>query len=80
MDCTIALINTVAENREGFTCQEYEGAKAERRALGLVGYPLKQNFTNMVCSNMITNFPVAPRDIKKSDKIFVPDVPSKKDK
>ena len=34
----------------------------------------------MVGSNTIVNFPVTPQDIKISDKIFVPDVPSMKGK
>ena len=60
VDHVIVLNNTVAENHEGFTCQEYKGGKAARRALGLVGYPLERDFTNMVSSNMIVNFPVMP--------------------
>ena len=34
----------------------------------------------MVGSNTIVNCPVTPQDIKSSDKIFVPDVPSMKGK
>ena len=74
------LVNTVDDNREGFTRREYEGAKAVWRALGLVRYPLEQDFTNTVSSNMIVNFPVRPQDIKNADKIFSPDVPSIKSK
>ena len=80
VDPAIVLVNKVAENHKGFTCQEYEGAKAVRRALGLVGYPSEREFINMVSSNMILNCPVAPQDIKNTDNIFGPDVPSMKGK
>ena len=80
VDFAIVLVNTVDDNREGFTRREYEGAKAAWRALGLVRYPLEQDFTNTVSSNMIVNFPVRPQDIKNADKIFSPDVPSIKSK
>ena len=43
VDCAIVLFNTVAENCEGFTCREFEGAKVLRSALGLVGYPLERD-------------------------------------
>ena len=80
MECVIVIVKTVVENREGFTRQEYEGEKAARRALGLVGYPLEWDFTNMVSSNIIVNCPFTPQDLKKSDNIFGPDVPSMKGK
>ena len=79
-DRAIVLVNTVAENREGFNRREYEGAKAARRTLGLVGYPSERDFTNIASSNMIVNCPVTSRDIKSDDKIFSPDVPSMKGK
>jgi hypothetical protein len=41
------MVNTVAENREGFTQQEYDDAKAARRGLGMVGYPSPKDFKNM---------------------------------
>ena len=64
VDCAVVLINTVAENRKGFTCWECEGAKLARPALLLVGYPLERDFINMVISKIIVNFPVTPHDIK----------------
>ena len=80
VDRAIVLFKTVTENNEGFTLREYEGAKAARRALGLVGYPSERDFTNMVSSNMIVNFPVTPRDIKNANKIFGPNAPFMKGK
>ena len=63
VDRTIIIINTVEENCKGFTCQEYDGSKSVYRTLGIVGYLSEQDFTNMVSSNIIKNFPVMPRNI-----------------
>ena len=51
----VLLLNTVSENREGFTWREYEGAREARRAIHLLGFPLDRDFENMACSNMIVN-------------------------
>jgi hypothetical protein len=41
----------------------------------MVGYPPPKDFGNMVCSNMIHNFPITPLfDIAASYKIFGPDM------
>jgi hypothetical protein len=67
-------IETVKENRGGYTQHEYEGVKQVRRALGMVGYPSPKDFGNMVHSNMIHNCPVAPSDVEAADNIFGPDI------
>ena len=61
----VLLLNTVSENREGFTRREYEGAREAQRAMHLLGLPSERDFENMVCSNMIVNFPVTFSDVKK---------------
>jgi hypothetical protein len=70
------LVNTVKQNREGFTDREFEGAKSARRALGLVGYPSPRDFKNMVRSNMIKNCNVTPIDIDNAYKLFGDDIAS----
>jgi hypothetical protein len=70
------MVNTVAENREGFTQREYDDAKAARRGLVMVGYPSPKDFKNMVRSNMIKNCPNTPANISAANKIFGPDVAS----
>ena len=55
VDCAIVIVNMVADHRKGFTRQEYKGAKAAHHALGLVGSPFEQEFTNTEISNMIVN-------------------------
>jgi hypothetical protein len=39
MDRAVVMVNTVKGNIEGYTQRQYDGAKAARCALGLVGYP-----------------------------------------
>ena len=80
MDCVIVLLNTVAENHEGFTRWEYEGAKVERCSLGLMVYSSEQDFAIMVSSNMITNYPITYCKIQNANKIFGPGVPTMKGK
>jgi hypothetical protein len=54
----VVMVNTVAENSEGYVQREYDDAKQALRAPGMVGYPSNKDFNNMVRSNMIKNFPV----------------------
>jgi hypothetical protein len=79
-DRAIVMVNTVNENREGYTNREFERAKVAQRALGMVGYPSPADFTHMVRANMIRNCPVTPTDITTSNKILGPDVTSLKGK
>ena len=39
----VLLLNTVSENREGFTRREYEGAQESRRAMHLLGFPSERD-------------------------------------
>jgi hypothetical protein len=64
------LVNTVKQNREGFTDREFDRAKLAHRALGLVGYPSPRDFKNMVRSNMIKNCNETPIDIDNAYKLF----------
>jgi hypothetical protein len=66
----VVLVNTVTQNREGFTDREFNRAKSARRALGLVGYPSPRDFKNMVKSNMIKNCYVTPTDIDNAYNFF----------
>jgi hypothetical protein len=58
-DCTVVMLNkesrveTVKDNREGYTHCEYKGANQARHVLEMVGYPFPKDFNNMVHSNMI---------------------------
>jgi hypothetical protein len=70
----VVLVNTVKQNKEGFTELEYNRAKSARRALGLVGYPSPRDFKNMVRSSMIKNCSVTSTDIDNAHKLFGDDV------
>ena len=52
------LVNRVFENRKVFDKRKSKGAKAARRALGMIGFPLESDFENIVRSNLILNFPI----------------------
>ena len=67
----VLLINTLLENREGFTQKEYEGDREARRAMHLLGFPSDQDFDNMVRSNMIVNCPITFADVKMLKLFFV---------
>jgi hypothetical protein len=72
----VMLVNTVKQNREGFTDREFDRAKSARRALGLAAYPSPRDFKNMVRSNMIKNCNVTPIDINNAYKLFGDDIAS----
>jgi hypothetical protein len=74
------VIETVKENREGYTQREYERAEQARRALGMVGYPSPKDFQNMVCSNMVNHYHVTPSDEKAANGIFESNIASLKGK
>ena len=74
------LVNTVNGNCKGFTKCKFEGTKAERRTLGMIGFPSERDFGNMVLSNLIRNCPTTSTDIANAKKIFGTEVPSIKGK
>ena len=76
----MVLINTVFDSREEFSQRQYDSTNQAHHELAVVGYPSEKDFKNMVHSGMIPNFPVTLDDIKSSNTIFVPDVPSLKGK
>jgi hypothetical protein len=70
----VVMVNTVKQNREGFTDRGFDRAKSARRALGLVGYSSPRDFKNMVRSNMIKHCNVTPNDIDNDYKLFGDDI------
>jgi hypothetical protein len=80
MDHAVVMVNTVKVIRGVYTQRQYDGTKAARRGLGMVGYPSSKDYTNMVRSNMIRDCPITPADVKASNKIFRPDIASLKGK
>ena len=45
---SVLLLNTVSENREGFTRRDYEGPWEARREMHLLGFPSEWDFEKMV--------------------------------
>jgi hypothetical protein len=74
------MINTINENREGFTDRECDRAKQACRTLGMDGYPSPKDFKDMVCSNMMKNFPMMPADTNNANKLCVSDIATLKGK
>ena len=66
---SVMLINTVAEDCEGFTNREFEGAQATRRSLGMLVFPSEQDFGKMVHSNLIHNYPITLTNIANAKKV-----------
>ena len=62
-DRDFMLINTVEENREGFSYKKLSGDRDARRALAMFRYSSKKNFEHMVCT--IKNCPVAIDDVSQ---------------
>ena len=76
----VLILNTVSENREGFTSREYKRAWEARRAMHLLGFLSEWDFENMVRSNIIINCPVTISNVKNAKLIFCPDITSLKGK
>jgi hypothetical protein len=77
---TFIMVNTIKENREGFTTHELEKVKEVRRARALGGYSPPKDVMNMVISNIIKNCRVSLIDISNAHKIFGPDIATMKGK
>ena len=66
----ITLVNTVQENKEGFSSRQLEQAKKTRKLYHVMGLSLIHDFKNLVKNNMIYNFPVTVTDVSNSMKIY----------
>ena len=73
-------INTVLDNREGFTQRAHKGAQEARRAIHLLGFPSEEGGWKHGTFKIIVNCPVTFEDVKNTKLIFVPDVTSLKEK
>jgi len=71
---TLALVNTVEENKKLYTKRQVERAEAARRLYEVIGYPSVRDYKIVVQTNQIKDCPVTIDDIKISEKIFGPDV------
>jgi hypothetical protein len=74
------LINTVKENRAGYTQRQFEQAKKARELYHIVGTPTIETFKMLLKMNAIRNCPVTTEDVNIAEKIFGPDMSSLKGK
>ena len=70
----LMLVNTVRENFKGYTHHEVKKAREAQHIQGLIVNPTKQEFVGMVCEQLLTNRPVAMRDVDNANQIVGPDL------
>lgn len=74
MDVAAMLVNTVADNYEGFTKREVLKAHAARRFQRMIACPSDRDFQGLVREKLIANIPVAVTDVQNANHIFGPDI------
>jgi hypothetical protein len=74
------MINTVADNKNGYTNRAYTRAVLARNIQKMVGRPTTKEFIKIVEMNLLPNCPVTREDILIAEKIFGPDIGSLKGK
>jgi hypothetical protein len=70
------LINTVKENRVGYTKRQFEHAKRARELYHIVGTPTIESFKALIKMNAIKNCPVTTEDVNNAKMIFGTDMSS----
>ena len=73
-DVAAMLVNTVADNYEGYTKREVVKAHEARRFQRMVGCPSDRDFQGMVREKLIANCPVTVNDVHNANQIFGPDL------
>jgi hypothetical protein len=74
------FLNTVANNKQAYTRCKIKGADRARELYKKIGQPSKQEFVEILQSNLIPNCPVTPDDARRALKIYGPDVATLKGK
>jgi hypothetical protein len=74
------LINTVKEDRAGYTQRQFEQAKRARELYHIVGTPTIETFKTLIKMNAIRNCPVTMEDVNIAKNIFGADMSSLKGK
>jgi hypothetical protein len=70
------FINTVNENRVGYTQRQFEQAKRARELYHIVGTHTIELFKTLIKMNAIKNCPVTTEDVNNAEKIFGADMSS----
>jgi hypothetical protein len=74
------LIETVKENRVGYTQRQYERAKRARKLYHIVGTPTLETFKMLIKMNAIRNCPMTTENVNIAKMIFGADMSSLKGK
>jgi hypothetical protein len=67
-------VNSVKENKKGFTARQFEDAKQARKPYYILGCPTVKNFKAILRQNSIQNCPMTVVDVSNAEKIFGPDI------
>ena len=73
-DVAAMLVNTIADNYEGFTKREVVKAHEARRFQRMIGCPSDRDYQGMVREKLIANCPVTVSDVQHANQIFGPDL------
>jgi len=76
----VALVNTVANNRNNYSNEAYLRAVQARELQIKIGQPSTQDFIHIVDNNHLPNCPITKADIMAAEHIFGPDIGSLKGK
>ena len=68
------LVDTVRENRKGYTKAQFQRAVEARRLYHELGAPTLENYKAFLRMNGIQNCPVRPLDVDIAENIFGPDM------
>jgi hypothetical protein len=66
----MTLVNTVSENKTGFTKRQIKCAEIARNLYKTLSYPSIQDFKSVIWSNQIKDRPVMIQDIDVATKIW----------
>jgi hypothetical protein len=76
----LAFVNTVSENKEGFTKRQIKGVELARTLYKTLSYPSMKYFKWVIRSNQIKDFPVTAQDIDVALKILSKNIAALKGK
>jgi len=74
------IMDTVEENKSGFSQRQFERAKIARKLYHVVGSPTVEAFKAILKGNVIRNCPVTSEDVYLAQKIFGPAISALKGK
>ena len=74
------MVQTVDENKIGYTKQQVERAKATRKLYHIVGSPTVEVFKAMLKGNVIKNCRITAPDVDIAEKIYGPAISTLKGK